>query len=125
MELSRYLREQSKLIAGKQQLVMLSFARALEAIPRALTRNGGFDATDVLNKLRQKHAASSEVCWVGVDCINGGVTDAMAAYVWEPSLVKQHAIAAATEAACLILSIDETITQPNPDNKKGGGSGGR
>ncbi|KAL8451016.1 hypothetical protein Emed_002226 [Eimeria media] len=123
MELSRYLREQSKLIAGKQQLVMLSFARALEAIPRALTRNGGFDATDVLNKLRQKHAASSEVCWVGVDCINGGVTDAMAAYVWEPSLVKQHAIAAATEAACLILSIDETITQPNPDNKKGGPGG--
>ncbi|KAL8269694.1 hypothetical protein Esti_006384 [Eimeria stiedai] len=123
MELSRYLREQSKLIAGKQQLVMLSFARALEAIPRALTRNGGFDATDVLNKLRQKHAASSEVCWVGVDCINGGVTDAMAAYVWEPSLVKQHAIAAATEAACLILSIDETITQPNPDNKKGAPGG--
>lgn len=59
MELSRYIREHSKTIAGKQQLVMKSFARALEAIPRALIRNAGFDATDVLNKLRQKHAASS------------------------------------------------------------------
>lgn len=119
MELSRYIREHSKTIAGKQQLVVKAFARALEAIPRALTRNAGFDATDVLNKLRQKHATSSEVCWVGVDCINGGVADTMAAYVWEPSLVKQHAIAAATEAACLILSIDETVTQPNPQDRKG------
>ncbi|KAL8438896.1 hypothetical protein Efla_005376 [Eimeria flavescens] len=125
MELSRYLREQSKLIAGKQQLIMLAFARALEAIPRALIRNGGFDATDILNRLRQKHAASSEVCWVGVDCINGGVADTMTAYVWEPSLVKQHAIAAATEAACLILSVDDTITQPNPQEKKPGGPGPR
>ena len=56
---------------------------------------------------------------MGVDCINGGGTDAMAGFIWEPSLVKQHALAAATEAACLILSIDETITQPNPQDKKG------
>ncbi|OEH79996.1 t-complex protein 1 ETA subunit [Cyclospora cayetanensis] len=120
MELSRYIREHSKTVAGKQQLVLKSFARALEAIPRALTRNAGFDATDVLNQLRQKHATSSEVCWIGVDCINGGVADSMAAHVWEPAIVKQHALAAATEAACLILSIDETITQPNPQDKKGG-----
>lgn len=125
MELSRYIRDLSKTIPGKQQLVVKSFARALEAIPRALIRNAGFDATEILNKLRQKHAASSDVCWVGVDCIDGGVTDTMAAYVWEPSLVKQHAIAAATEAACLILSIDETITQPNPQDKKGAPGGPR
>lgn len=62
---------------------------------------------------------------MGVDCINGGVTDTMAAYVWEPSLVKQHAIAAATEAASLILSIDETITQPNPQDKRPVGGPGR
>ena len=37
---------------------MNSFARALEVIPRQLCDNAGFDATDVLNRLRQKHAQS-------------------------------------------------------------------
>lgn len=117
MELSRYIRDCSKTISGKQQLVLRAFARCLECIPRSLARNAGFDATDVLNKLRQKHAAAEEVCWCGVDCINGGILDALAAHIWEPSLVKQHAIAAAAEAACLILSIDETITQPAAQDK--------
>lgn len=35
---------------------MIAFARALEVIPRQLCDNAGFDATDVLNKLRHKHA---------------------------------------------------------------------
>lgn len=36
---------------------MNAYAKALEIIPRQLADNAGFDATDVLNKLRQKHAA--------------------------------------------------------------------
>jgi T-complex protein 1 subunit eta len=35
--------------------------------------------------------------------------DLLSKHVWEPSLVKINAIQAATEAACLILSVDETI----------------
>jgi len=35
--------------------------------------------------------------------------DLLAKHVWEPSLVKINAVQAATEAACLILSVDETI----------------
>lgn len=31
----------------------------LQVIPRQLCDNAGFDATDVLNKLRQKHALQS------------------------------------------------------------------
>ena len=34
----------------------------------------------------------------------------MAAFVWEPSLVKVNAVMAAVEASCLILSVDETIS---------------
>ncbi len=56
MELSRYLREHSKSIAGKEQLVIAALANALEVIPRQLCDNAGFDATNILNKLRQKHA---------------------------------------------------------------------
>jgi T-complex protein 1 subunit eta len=41
MELSRYLREYSRTIVGKQQLVVNSFAKALEVIPKALSTNSG------------------------------------------------------------------------------------
>ena len=49
---------------------------------------------------------------MGVDCQNLDVVDSFASYVWEPAMVKENALAAATEAACLILSIDETV-KPN------------
>ena len=56
MELSKYLRDYSRTIAGKQQILIGAFAKALEIIPRQLCDNAGFDATNILNKLRQKHA---------------------------------------------------------------------
>ena len=56
MELSRCLREKLKTISGKTQLVVNGFAKALEVIPWTLADNSGMDSTDILNKLRQKHA---------------------------------------------------------------------
>ncbi|EPS44627.1 hypothetical protein H072_1406 [Dactylellina haptotyla CBS 200.50] len=107
MEISKYLRDESKLIAGKQQMIVAAFAKALEIIPRQLCDNAGFDATDILNKLRQRHAKGET--WMGVDIDNEGIVDNLEKFVWEPTVVKLNAIQAATEAACLILSVDETI----------------
>jgi T-complex protein 1 subunit eta len=59
MEISRYLREEGLKIEGKLQLIIHAFARALELIPRQLADNAGFDSTDILNRLRQKHAQSA------------------------------------------------------------------
>ena len=59
MELSKILRDHSRSIAGKEQLIFAAMARAFECIPRQLCDNAGFDATNILNKLRQKHA---QVC---------------------------------------------------------------
>uniref|UniRef100_A0A060T8Z9 T-complex protein 1 subunit eta n=1 Tax=Blastobotrys adeninivorans TaxID=409370 RepID=A0A060T8Z9_BLAAD len=108
MELSRHLREYSKTIAGKQQLIIGAFARALEVIPRQLCDNAGFDGTDILNKLRMEHAQGKT--WAGVDFDSESTADNMEKFVWEPALVKINAIQSATEAACIILSVDETIT---------------
>lgn len=107
MEISKYLRDYSRTIAGKQQLIIAAFARALEIIPRQLCDNAGFDATDLLNKLRMRHAKGD--IWAGIDIINEDVADNLERFVWEPISVKVNAIQAATEAACLILSVDETI----------------
>lgn len=114
MELSRVLRDHSRGIAGKEQLLIGAMAKALEIIPRQLCDNAGFDATNVLNKLRQKHAQGG--CWFGVDITKEDVEDNYKACVWEPAIMKVNALTAACEAACLILSVDETIK-----NQKSGG----
>lgn len=76
MELSRYLREYLRGITGKQQLVINGFAKALETIPRTLAENSGMDSTDVLNKLRQKHAqCGEEGMWFGVNVLGSNVDD--------------------------------------------------
>jgi len=93
---------------------MIAFAKALEVIPRQICDNAGLDATDILNKLRVKHAGGEK--WFGVD-VDGtsGVRDNMDAFVWEPSLVKLNAISSAAEAASLILSVDETVRNPQSE----------
>ena len=70
----RYLRDHARGIAGKSQLFINAYAKALEIIPRQLCDNAGFDATDVLNNLRQKHALKSgQGQNYGVDVNTGGV----------------------------------------------------
>jgi T-complex protein 1 subunit eta len=109
MDLSSYLHGYAdRNVPHKQQAVVKAFAKALEVIPRQLCDNAGFDATDILNRLRVEHRKGT--LWAGVDFDHEGVRDNMEAFVWEPSLVKVNAIQAAVEAACLILSVDETIS---------------
>ena len=110
LELSKYLREYSRSVAGKEQLLIAAMAKALEVIPRQLCDNAGFDATNILNKLRQKHAQGG--MWYGVDITHEDIADNYEACVWEPAIVRINALTAATEAACLILSIDETVKNP-------------
>jgi T-complex protein 1 subunit eta len=124
MEVSRYLREFSRNIMGKEQMLISAFAKALEVIPRQLCDNAGFDSTDILNKLRQRHAKPGN-CWYGVDMFTEDVADNFDACVWEPAIVKVNAITAASEAACLILSVDETIKNPKANIDKSALPGGR
>lgn len=107
MEVSRYLREYSKTVAGKQQLIIGAFARALEIIPRQLCENAGLDAIELLNVLRSAHAKGEK--WYGIDFHKESVGNNMESFIWEPSLVKINALQSATEAATLLLSVDETI----------------
>lgn len=114
MDLSAHIRKHALSIPGKLQLIQSAFAKALEVIPRQICDNAGLDSTDILNKLRMRHANGDK--WFGVD-VDGvtGVRDNMDAFVWEPSLVKLNAISSATEAACLILSVDETVRNPQSE----------
>lgn len=39
-------------------------------------------------------------------------------FIWEPLLIKKNALLAATEAACTILSIDETVRNPKSEQEQ-------
>jgi T-complex protein 1 subunit eta len=114
MEISTYLRNYSRTIVGKQQFIVGAVAKALEVIPRQICDNAGLDATDVLNKLPMRHDAMGDT-WAGVDVESEGVQDNMKRFVWEPSLVKTNALSSAVDAACLILSVDETVRNPQSE----------
>ncbi|KAJ5075059.1 t-complex protein 1 subunit eta [Anaeramoeba ignava] len=119
MELSRYLIEHAKKIFGKEQILIEAFAKALEITPKQLAENAGFDAMAILNKLRKEHAdPNPDKMWIGVDIDNEDVCDTFKTFVWEPSLIKRNAINAATEAACLILSVDQTVKNPNSSEEQ-------
>lgn len=132
MEVSRHLKNRALAIEGKGQLIVNAFAKALEVIPQQLSDNAGFDATDILSALRRSHAQEgSDEKWFGVDVTTGSVCDTFESGVWEPSDNKRNSINAAVEAACVILSIDETIIAPKSQDpnahhtgQMGGGGGG-
>ena len=130
MALATDLRRMAKTIEGKQQLVFEAFARALEVVPRALCENSGFDSSDVLNQLRNAHYTAADVASsrMGVNVESGGIFDTFANKIWEPAANKRNAIAAAVEAACVVLSVDETVRNPQSesqqmDARRGGGGG--
>ena len=125
LNISKHLKSYSLTVDGKQQLVIAAFGRAMELIPRTLADNAGFDSTDILNRLRQKHATHSgaEPCWWGVDIDKEGICDTFERGVWEPVTSKINSFASATEAACLVLSVDETVRNPKSQQPEGGPAG--
>lgn len=114
MELSRFVRQYSRQIRDKSQIIIGAFGKAFEVIPRRLATNAGFDATDIVNELRFKHARGEANA--GVDIENERTYNTFENFVWEPALSKRSSISAACEAACTILSVDETIRNPRSQN---------
>lgn len=108
MAVSRHLQKYAYTISGKGQWIVRAYAKALEVVPRQVAENAGLDSTEIITKLRQKHAENE--ARYGVDVIQGDIMDTLKAGIWEPSDNKKHSFQAATEAACVILSIDETVT---------------
>lgn len=123
-ELAKRLREYAVKVGGREQLAIEAFAESLEAVPTTLAENAGFDPIDVLVELRSKHERSGSP-WFGVDVFTGDVKDMRKLNVLEPLRVKQQVIKSASEAASMILRIDDVIaaskSRPPPGGPGGGG----
>ncbi|MEM1565542.1 MAG: thermosome subunit beta [Candidatus Bathyarchaeia archaeon] len=107
LEVARVLKKYAETLPGREQLAVKSFAEALEAIPATLSENAGLDPIDILSELRAKHEKGET--WAGIEVISGKVQDMREAGVFEPIAVKKQVIKSATEAASMILKIDDVI----------------
>jgi len=118
LEVSRELKKYAGMLPGREQLAVECFAEALETIPLTLTENAGLDPIDILSELRARHEKGET--WTGIEVHSGKVQDMTQAGVFEPLAVKKQIIKSATEAASMILKIDDVIasgkmkTPPTP-----------
>ncbi len=93
---------------GREQLAIKKYAEALEVIPLTIAENAGMDPIDTMATLRAKHNQGRK--WTGIDARNTKIADMLSIDVVEPLVVKEQIIKSATEAACMILRIDDVIS---------------
>jgi thermosome len=106
-QLALGLRDHADSVGGREQLAVEAFADAIDVIPRTLAENAGHDPIDSLVNLRSKHDGGETT--FGLDAYTGEVVDMESEGVVEPLRVKTQAIESATEAAVMILRIDDVI----------------
>jgi len=107
-EISRKLRNYATKVGGREQLAIEAFAEAIEAIPATLAENAGLDPIDIMVSLRAEHESNSSP-YYGVDVLTGKIKNMLDLNIVEPLRVKQQVIKSATEAASMILKIDDLI----------------
>ena len=129
MEVARALRDYAETLPGREQLAVRSFGEAMEIVPLTLGENAGLDPVDLLLELRTRHEKGEK--WAGVDVFEGKIKDMSKLEVYEPLAVKKQTIKSATEAATMILRVDDVISSGRmkapsmpPGGMPGGGYGG-
>jgi len=123
VELALRLKEFASTVGGREQLAIEAFADSMEIIPRTLAENAGLDPIDSLVDLRSKHEGKSKDGKnFGINVFTGESVDMKKAGVVEPLRVKTQAISGASEAAVMILRIDDVIAASKLSGK--GGPGG-
>lgn len=120
VELARRLRRFAHSLGGREQLGAQAFADALEALPQTLAENAGLDPIDVLTDLKAQHGKGKK--WAGINLIKNKVEDMWSKGVVEPLRIKKQAISSASDAAIMLLRIDDIITaaKGNPNIPPGG-----
>ena len=92
---------------GKKALAMEGFARALRALPAIIADNGGFDASELVTRLRAAHARGQDTA--GLDMVKGDVADMTELGIRESFKSKLHVLVSAAEAAEMILRVDDIV----------------
>jgi thermosome len=125
MEMASVLKKYAQTLSGREQFAVRIFAESLETIATVIAENAGFDPVDLLTQLRAAHEKGQT--WAGINVLEGKVGDMTQLQVYEPLSVKKQIIKSATEAASMILKIDDVIKTAKmkaPPMPQGGGMPG-
>jgi len=118
-EIAKSLREYATKVGGREQLAIEAFAESMETVPKTLAENAGLDPIDILVSLRSAHE-KEDGPMMSVDVFTGKIVNAFDKGVIEPLSVKEQAIKSATEAAAMVLRIDDVIAASKPKEPAGG-----
>ncbi len=102
-----HLKDWADSFDGREQLAIKKYAEALESIPLTIAENAGMDPIDTMVNLRSQQSQGHK--WTGIDAKKGKIADMFSQDIVEPLIVKEQIIKSATEAACMILRIDDVI----------------
>ena len=120
-EIAMALRDYAPTVGGREQMAIEAFADAIEVIPKTLAENAGLDPIDMMLEIRSAHKKGDK--YAGVNVFEGKVDDMMKNNVIEPLRLGIQEIDAASEAAIMILRIDDVIAAKTstPSSEPGGG----
>jgi thermosome len=110
------LRDYAPSVGGREQMAIEAFANAIEIVPKTLSENAGLDPIDMMLEIRRAHKTGKK--HAGINVLGGKVDDMLKNKVIEPLRVSLQEIHASSEAATMILRIDDVIAS------KGGGAPG-
>ena len=121
MEIAMQLRDYAASVGGREQIAIEAYASALEILPSTLAENAGLDPIDIVIEMRKQHKGGK--VYAGLNPFTGKVEDMMKLNVIEPHRIGKQAINSATDAAVMILRIDDVIAaraSPMPQVGEGG-----
>lgn len=112
IQMAQVVEEEARKTTGKSSLGMEAFASALRNLPAIICDNAGMDSAEIVAELRAAHAKAKEEgreIYHGVDVVAGTTGDMRSLGVFEAFKVKQQVLLSATEAAEMILRVDDII----------------
>jgi len=112
--ISMALRDYAPSVGGREQMAIEAFANAIEVIPKTLSENAGLDPIDMMLEVRSAHKKGNK--YAGINVSAGKVDNMYKNNVIEPLRVSKQELEASSEAATMILRIDDVIAS------KGGGA---
>ncbi|UCC93387.1 MAG: TCP-1/cpn60 chaperonin family protein [Thermoplasmata archaeon] len=122
IEIALKLRDYAATVGGREQMAIDAFADAVEIVPKTLAENAGLDSINAILDLRQAHKKGQK--YAGLNVHTGKVVNMVDAEVIEPLRVGTQAIQSATEAAVMVLRIDDVIAAKAGGGMPGGMPGG-
>ena len=121
-EIAMALRDYAPTVGGREQMAIEAFADAVEVIPKTLAENAGLDPIDMMLEIRSAHKKGDK--YAGINVLDGKVDDMMKNHVIEPLSLSMQEIDASSEAAAMILRIDDVIASKGSEGGAPGGAPG-